>query len=155
MASKFKIFWYRKSVFVKNAFLYNCRDNDLQRSLNGWIKEGQIVSGATGYVIAEHNVPGFAFGLTGKIVPFESNWDCNWQGLILPCMAHEAIPSHKSYLRPYNYVVAQLPDEEAVKIVVKNKVPVIITLDQKLYVNLEIFWSFQKQDKNRRAKLIY
>jgi hypothetical protein len=148
------MFWYQESIFVKNAFLYNCRDNDLQRRRNSWIKEGQIVNGEVGYVIAEHNVP----GLTGKIVHFKQNRKCRWQGLDLRCMAHKDIPIGsvtKSSLRHLHHAVAQLPDEEAVKIANENEVPVIVTLDGKFYVNLELS-TFERQGKgnSRRAKLI-
>ena len=154
MATKFKIFWYQESAFIKNAFLYHCRDNDLQRSQNGWIKAGQIVTGATGYVIAEQNVPGFS----GKSVWFKPNRKCRWQGLDLPCMAHQDIPAGsntKPALRHRQYTVAQLPDETAVKIAVKKGVPVVVTSDKKNLVNLELS-TFQKQGKGnpRRAKLI-
>ena len=150
MATKYKVFWYQKSAFIKNAFLNNCRDSDLRRSRNGWIKEGQIVKGAVGYVMAEHNLPGFI----GKIVRFKPNRECRWFGSDLSCMAHVNTPGSNCYLRPFNYVVAQLSDEKMVKIAVEKRVPVIVTPDQKLYVNLEIFWSFPKQDKKRRAKLL-
>lgn len=161
MATKFKTHWHRESAFIKNAFLYNCRDNDLQRNRKGWIKEGQIVRGAVGYVIAEHNVPGF----NGKIVSFKQNrecrWpllDCRWPDLKLRCMTHKDIPrgSHpRPALRRYNYIIALLPDdEEAVKIAVEKDVPVIITMGGKFYVNLEISTIPQIQDKNRKAELI-
>ena len=154
MATKFKIFWYQESAFIKNAFLYNCRDNNLRRSQNGWIKAGQIVTGATGYVIAEQNVPGFS----GKSVRFKPNRKCSWQGLDLPCMAHQDIPvgsNTKPALRHRQYAVSQLPDEDAVKVAINSGVPVLVTLDKKNYVNLELS-TFERQGKGnpRRAKLI-
>ena len=154
MATKFKKFWYQESAFIKNAFLYNCRDNDLQRSQNDWIKAGQIVAGATGYVIAEQNVPGFS----GKSVRFKPNRKCHWQGLDLPCKAHQDIPAGsntKAALRHRQYAVAQLPDEDAVKVAINSGVPVLVASDRKSYVNLELS-TFEKQGKgnSRRAKLI-
>src|SRR5258706_15557838 len=124
MATKFKIFWYQESAFIRNAFLYNCRDNDLQRNQNGWIKEGQIVLGKVGYVIAEHSLRGFS----GTIIPFKSNRRCRWLGLDLPCMAHQDVPNGsipKRALRHRLHTVAQLPDDEAVKIAIKSGVPVV------------------------------
>jgi hypothetical protein len=154
MATNFAIYWYRESAFVKNAFLYNCRDNDLKRVQNCSIREGQIVKGAVGYVIAEHH----ALGFRGEIVRFKPNRKCHWQGLDLPCMAHDAIPGGtitKDALRHYQYAVAQLPDEQAVKIAVKKGIPVIVTLNRQYFLNLELS-TFEKQGKasTRRAKLI-
>jgi len=84
MATKHNIYWYRESAFVANAFLYNCRDNDLQPRSGARIKIGEIVSGVGGYVAAEQIVPGF----NASVVPFAANRRCEWHGLDLPSMVH-------------------------------------------------------------------
>ena len=153
MARRFKFYWYEKYPLVKNSFLFNCRDNDLKIDRNSWIKEGQIVKGATGYVIAEHNLPGFC----GDIFRFKPNRKCHWQDLDLHCMAHDDIPSGpitKNALRHYQYAVAQIPDEKAAKIAADKGISVIVTKDRKYFINVELS-TFEKQGEGsaRRARL--
>jgi hypothetical protein len=154
MSAKFKIYWYQKSPFVRNAFLVNCRDNDLKPDSSSQIEEGEIVQGAVGYVAAEHNVPNFR----GKIVRWKPNRKCQWLGSAWQCMAHPKIANGKTTkasLRHYQYAVVQLRDEAAVKVAVESKVPVIVTVGGKYFVNLELS-TFERQGKGnpRRAKLI-
>ena len=73
-------------------------------------------------------------------------------------MPHQDVPNGsipKRALRHRHHTVAQLPDDEAVKIAIKSGVPVVVTLSKQIYVNLELS-TFERQGKGnpRRAKLI-
>jgi hypothetical protein len=154
MATKFRIRWYQKSPFVRNAFLFNCRDNDLLIESKSSIEPGHIVQGAVGYVVAEHKVPGFR----ANVVHWRPNRKCRWLGADWPCMAHPGIPNGKITkvsLRHYQYAVVQLPDGEAARSAVGKKVPVIVSSAGVYFVNAELS-TFQRQGKAnpRRAKLI-
>lgn len=151
---KHEIYWYQQSVFVRNAFLYHCRDDDLIQNPTARIPRGAIVAAQFGFVAAENAVPGFE----ATIVPFLPSRRCEWQGVILECMVHASAPSGsppKSSLRPFNNIVACLSSPEWLELALSVGVPVITTADGVQVVNLEL-GCFQKQGKNnsRRAKLI-
>lgn len=152
MPSKFAIFWYRKSPFAKNAFLYNCRDDDLAPQPGSRIERGEIVFGAVGLVVAEQIVP----GLIGKVIRFHSNRRCEWQGCELPCMVHPNVTAGltaKTELRGFNYAVAELTNIDAVALATNLKLPVIQDVKGRKLINVELA-SFQSIGKHRRAKLI-
>jgi len=74
MAKKYKIYWYLEEQEVHDAFLFNCRDDDLRAGAG--IPSGAIVLGASGCVAAERAVRGY----TGKIITFQPTRRCEWQG---------------------------------------------------------------------------
>ena len=124
--SKHKTYWYQISHFVRAAFLYNCRDDDLRQNSSSRIPAGRIVAGQVGYVIAERAVLGFE----GKIVDFEAYRQCDWQGNRLACMVHKSTPSGKlpkAALRHYNYVVAELPVASHKATALAVGVPIIVS----------------------------
>ena len=154
MPPKFAVYWYRQSALVKNAFLFNCRDTDLQPRPGARIEKGQIVVGAVGLVAAEQIVPGFS----GTLAGFKSNRRCDWQNFTLPCMVHPDVPSTaapRSALRNFNYAVAELADPDALKVATNLGLPVIQDANGRNLINVEIS-SFQRQGEAspRRATLL-
>ena len=152
MAKKYKIYWYQEEQEVHDAFLLNCRDDDLRAGAG--IPVGAIVLGAGGCVAAERAVRGF----TGKTITFQPTRRCEWQGQELRCQVHPDMPAGaklKAELRPFNHIVAELTSAEQVSLAKKSGVPLITTPTGKQLVNLECA-CFQKQGiKNpRRAKMI-
>ena len=153
MPKKFEKYWYQKNAAVKSAFLFHCRDRDL-RSGSGILK-GTILQGAVGFVVAEADVP----ELTGNIISsFQPNRRCLWRGFELQCMADPRAPvgNHdKKVLRPYNYIVAEVIEEDAVSEANKLGVPIIIHGSGKQLLNLECS-TFEAQGKNspKRASLL-
>jgi len=153
MPKKHAIYWYRTQPSVKKAFLYNCRDRDL-RDGDG-ITPGSIVQGVGGFVVAECAVP----NLTGNLISnFRPNRRCEWMGFTLQCMAHPEAPTGaatKQQLRPYNYIVAAVPDAAAMNHASTVGIPIESHPDGKELINLEI-GSFEAQGKQspRRAKLL-
>lgn len=154
MPKSFSKYWYQESAFVKNAFFYHLRDDDLVEDPAARIPQGVIVEGALGYAAAEQAVPGFK----ARTMRFTPNRQCEWQGLILGCMAHPGAPANqpsKKELRLYNNIVARLPDEAAVVLAKSTGVPVLTTPEGDMVVNLEVA-NFGKQGaaSPRRAKLL-
>ena len=154
MPKLFDKYWYQESAFVKNAFLYHLRDDDLVEHKSTQIPQGTIVEGALGFAAAEQAVPGFQ----ARIVRFAPNRQCEWQGLILGCMAHTAAPANqppKKELRLFNNIVARLPDEAAIVLAKSTGVPVLTTPEGDIVVNLEVA-NFGKQGaaSPRRAQLL-
>jgi len=152
MAKNYKIYWYQKEQTVHDAFLFNCRDDDLRAGAG--IPVGAIVLGASGCVAAERAVRDY----TGKTITFQPMRRCEWQGQELRCQVHPDMPvgaKLKAELRPFNHIVAELTSPEQVALAQKTGVPVITTSPGKQLVNLECA-CFQKQGaKNlRRAKMI-
>ena len=152
MAKKFQKYWYHDEHEVREAFLFNCRDDDLRAGAG--IPVGAIVPGEVGCVVAERAVRGY----TGKIISFQPTRRCEWQGQALRCQVHPDMPAaakNKAELRHYNYIVAELTSVEQVALAKSVGVPVIATASGKQLVNLECA-CFQKQGiKNpRRAKMI-
>jgi hypothetical protein len=152
MAIKYKIFWNKEKQEVHDAFLFNCRDDDLRAGAS--IPVGAIVLGAVGCVAAERPVR----GLTGTILPFQPTRRCEWRGQELRCQVHPDVPAAaklKAELRLFNYIVAELTSADQVALAQNVGVPVITTPTGKNLVNLECA-CFQKQGiKNpRRAKMI-
>lgn len=152
MARKYSIYWYQKEQRIRDAFLYNCRDNDLQKIQP--ILKGCIIQGAIGFAVAECDVVGF----TASIVPkFKSNRRCDWMGFTLSCMVHPQTPNGplpKSRLRDFNSIVAELT-KDAEKVAKGKGVPVVRHKDGLKLVNLEIA-TFERQGIHspRRAKLL-
>jgi hypothetical protein len=154
MPKSFSKYWYQESPFVKNAFLFHLRDDDLVEDPTARIPQGVIVEGALGYAAAEQAVPGFK----ARTMHFTPNRQCEWQGRILGCMAHAAAPAAqpaKKELRLYNNIVARLPDEAAVVLANSTGIPVLTTPEGDMVVNLEVA-SFGKQGaaSPRRAQLL-
>lgn len=154
MAAKFKTYWYQESVFAKNAFLFNCRDLDLERKTGTRVERGEIVVGAAGLVCAEQIVP----GLAANVVAFQPSRRCEWQGLELACMVHPNVPvdaKTKAELRDFNYAVAELASEAAVKLAMSLSIPVMPFPDGRKLINVELA-AFERQGQSnpRRAKLI-
>lgn len=153
---KYSIYWYNVKYSpikqqICDAFLYNCRDNDL-RYTDG-IPLGAIVAGAVGYVIAERPI----YGIIGTIVPFKQNRLCKWNGFELACMVHPMAPKvkfTKKELRFFNYIVAELTDPDAIK-VATNLELAIVSANRRRFINLEI-GRFERQGKHsiRRAQLL-
>jgi hypothetical protein len=154
MSAKYSIYWYQVSALVKNAFLCNCRDDDLQERSGSRIEKGQIVVGAVGFVAAEQIVPGFS----GNLASFRANRRCEWQGFTLPCMVHPNAPPNavpREAFRHFNYAVAEVPKSGAVNIATNLGLPVLQDSEGRNLINVEIS-SFQRQGNAnpRRAKLI-
>lgn len=154
MAHKSHIFWYGESSLARNAFLFNCRDADLIPSPGNRISKGSIVTGSYGFVAAEELVPGFE----GTIQQFRPNRRCSWQGFELACMTHPDTPpgkSRKAELRHFNYIVAELPNQQAISVAQCLKLPIVADSEGRKLVNLEIA-CFERQGKAnpRRAKLL-
>lgn len=154
MAKKYTVYWYRESEFIRNAALCNCRDRDLSSKSGARIDKESIIAGAIGYAVAEKTVPGYV----GKTVRFKANRQCEWLGLTLCCMAHPYAPvgkATKTALRPYNYIVAELANGEAIGQAKRQKLKIIQTANGHSLVNLEVS-SFERQGagSSRRAKLI-
>ena len=59
MPKSFSKYWYQESAFVKNAFLFHLRDDDLIEDPTARIPQGVIVEGALGYAAAEQTAPGY------------------------------------------------------------------------------------------------
>lgn len=152
MGRNHAIYWYQEEPAVADAFLFNCRDNDLRRG--GTIPSGSIILGVGGFVVAERTVA----GLSGTVFPFRPTRRCEWKGHELNCMVHPQMPISartKAELRPYNYLVAELEADAQFTTAQGVKLPVVITPDGRRLVNLEC-GVFQKQGNAspRRAKLI-
>src|SRR5665213_2325453 len=110
MVKKTQWIWYRTSLDVEFAFLYNCRQRDLADGTG--ISKGVIVEGKYGFVATEALVP----KVTGKIVPFNPNRRCKWEGLELRCQAILTAPAGQPVPVKFNYIVAALPDLSAQQI---------------------------------------
>jgi hypothetical protein len=152
---KHEIYWYQVSLFVKNAFLYHCRDADLRSKQGSRIDAGTIVEGHGGYAIAEHSVPGFE---ASRAVDFKPTRQCGWQGFTLHCMVHSAVPSGRSTkaaLRPFNNAVAELTDDAQFSKAVEMKIPVVVNRSGRKLINVELS-TFEKQGINspRRVTLL-
>jgi hypothetical protein len=149
MSKKSSIYWYNQSAMVRKAFLYNRRDNDL---LVATIPRGSIVIGTTGFVATERKVNGF----NAKLTNFKPNRRCSWQGFELRCMVSPiALTGSMVKLNPrdFNYIVAEVPNIKVARKAKSLGVPVTKNLSGQKFLNLEID-CFQKQGKNRRAKLL-
>ncbi|PWU21782.1 MAG: hypothetical protein C5B50_01095 [Verrucomicrobia bacterium] len=150
MSQKFSIYWYQQGPEFKQAFLYNLRDNDVQQG--GKIPLGAIIQGSVGLVAAEAEV----FGWTGKLVPFNANRRCEWQGYELPCMASPALPAGKvsgGILRDWNYAVAAITSDQVKSMAESLKIPVVKTPEGTWVINVELA-RFERQGAGRRATLI-
>ncbi len=153
MANKFSIYWYNEDRDVAGAFLYNCRDSDLRSGGTG-IKRGDLVLGAVGVVSAERDVP----HRSGKKLAFKPSRRCEWQGFELECMVHPDLPATartKAEVRPFNYIVAELPDAHAKAKAAQLRLPIQPDSKGRILVNLECA-TFQRQGNGspRRAKLL-
>ncbi len=154
MPPRFDVYWYKKGLLIKNAFLFNCRDDDLTIQSGAQIPKGSIVSGTIGYVAAEELVP----GSSATLVPFEPNRRCAWQDFELACMAHPDAPTPNApqeELRRFNYIVAELPNPEARALARRLALPVLVDDQGRNLVNLEIA-RFERQGRGspRRAKIL-
>jgi len=150
MAKKFSIYWYQEGPEFKKAFLYNLRDNDVQQG--GQIEQGEIAVGAVGLVAAEATV----FGWTGRVVSFQPNRRCEWQGFELPCMTLPSAPTSKvpaSLLRDCNYTVAAVTSDDVRATAENLKVPCVRTPQGAWVINVELA-RFTGQGAARRATLL-
>jgi hypothetical protein len=154
MAKLFQTYWYNEQQAVRNAFLFNLRDDDLRSG--GRVRRGEIVAGKCGYAIAEADV----FGLSGRIVPFAPNRQCEWQGHILHCMALDGLPqgpvsrAHAGGLRHKHCVVVEFTSKKALEDARAAGLPVVHGTDGKTYANLEVAHIPQRQKRYRRATLL-
>lgn len=150
MAKKYTTYWYQEGPEFKQAFLYNLRDNDVQKG--GSIEQGEIVQGAEGLIAAETTV----FGWTGRILPFKPNRRCEWQGLELPCMTQPVTPGASVAairLGVFNYAVVPVTSEAVKAAADSLKMPCVRNSQGAWVFNVELT-RFSGQDSRRRAKLI-
>jgi hypothetical protein len=150
MPKKFEIYWYNEAPELKPAFLFNLRDNDIQKG--GKIVVGEIIEGAVGYVAAQETVMFW----TGRVVPFSPNRRCEWQGFELRCMVHPNTPTGKvpaAKLRDFNYAVAEVPNDKVAEKATSVGIPVVRTSQSKRVINVELS-QFERQKAERRANLL-
>ena len=153
MASRFKHMWYRDPQFgaaVERAFLYNCRDNDLQPG--GEVRKGQIVEGKCGFHVAQSDVP----GLSAPARDFMPNRHCDWQNFHLPCQALPCLPAGRvprSSCRHFHCIVADFSGSPAAQARAAEMGLPLVTVDGRLLANLEAA-SVPRQGKERIATLL-
>ncbi len=146
-------YWYREETTVANAFLYNCRDDDLYRDSKNQIMRGMIVVGKNGIAIAENVVPGLR---PRESLPFVATRRCEWEGRELQCMVHSRIGQQAlkiKELRHVGCVVAELPD--AITVALANGLNVRVIHDSvgRKLINLSVE-RHAGQSKARRATLL-
>lgn len=117
------------------------------------VRYGDVVLGVKGFVVAENSI----FGIRPRTISkFRANRRCEWKGMELPCMVHPRTPGSamsSGALKPFNYVIAELPDEEVMRKALGYGVPVVVTGNRRFLCNLEVT-RFKPQTVDRRARLI-
>jgi len=154
MSLLFNTSCYQKSQALRRACLFNLRDNDLHHG--GSIRQGEIVAGRCGYVVAETNVPGF----TGTVQPYWPNRCVLWREHFLTCMALPGLPTgpvprgSAGGLRHQHYVVAEFADPAAITEAKKQGLPLVRSLEGRLLANVEIAIIPGKKNRYRAAQLL-
>lgn len=153
MHKRSRIYWYNEEPAVANAFLYNCRDDDLEPVAAGQIDRGAIVLGKNGVAIAESAVPSLQ---ARRIAAFNGTRRCAWGALELSCMVHLEIGQRAMTTRELRHVgciVALLPDSASVAFAIGLGVPVVEDTEGHRLVNLSVE-RHAGQSKDRRATLL-
>ena len=141
---------------VWNAFLFNTRNGDLAHLPGTKLKEGTIVEGEQGFVVAEHRVLGWKAATECRWNP---NREVEWRDKVIRCMAHMKAPraytpSRMLQKMGFNYVVAGTDDLDWVKDEVQTGFPFVQMAPSFYLFNLEI-GRFATQDRRRRANLVF
>ena len=151
MSRNHSIYWYDEGPEFRSAFLFNLRDADVRSG--GSIPKGAITDGQVGLVAAEDEV----VGKSAKIVSFNPNRRCKWQGFELPCMVSKTLPGGRvtgPLLRRSNFAVAAITCPEVEETARSLKVPCVTTPEGVLVINVELARFERQKNRGRRATLI-